>query len=152
MYTQPCLLILILFCLLSSTISGKNCSCVFWGILAKGLLQFLSNWSSQDAVPACFIQFVINVCSCKHALLALASSRNCSWTLQLALKCSWCVPLQLPSPCYDSVHNPRVLHMQCVTCILPHLGLQITPGKVASQQTCVLLGYNFEPELASSTV
>ncbi len=39
--------------------------------------------------------------------------------------------------------------MQCVTCILPHLGLQITPGKVASQQTCVLLSYNFEPELAT---
>ncbi len=44
--------------------------------------------------------------------------------------CSWCVPLQLPSPCYDTVHNPRVLHMQCVTCILPHLGLQVTPGNI----------------------
>lgn len=43
----------------------------------------------------------------------------------------WCVPLQLPSPCYDTVHNPRVLHMQCVTCILPHLGLQVTPGNTA---------------------
>ena len=42
--------------------------------------------------------------------------------------CDWCVPLQLPSACYDTVHNPRVLHMQCVTCILPHLGLQVTPG------------------------
>lgn len=45
----------------------------------------------------------------------------------------WCAPLQLPSPCYDTVHNPRLLNMQCVTCILPHLGLQITPGNQFQQ-------------------
>lgn len=138
-YIQACLLALNLFCL-SSTKSGRNCSCVPWRSSAQGLLN-LNNCFGQDAVPACFYQSVLDVCFFQHPLLALAaSSRNCSWTPQSALKCSWCVPLQLPSPCYDSVHNPRVLHMQCVTCILPHLGLQITPGNVACQQTCALLG------------
>lgn len=59
---------------------------------------------------------------------------HCSWTPQVLIQFFWCAPLQLPSPCYDTVHNPRVLNMQCVTCILPHLGLQITPGNQLSQQ------------------
>ncbi|KAL0018187.1 hypothetical protein WJX77_009722 [Trebouxia sp. C0004] len=63
--------------------------------------------------------------------------RRRSWkgVLPVSHLAQWALDRQLPSPCYDSVHNPRVLHMQCVTCILPHLGLQITPdwGSVTTE-------------------
>lgn len=74
--------------------------------------------------------------------------RSWNGVLPVSFLAQWAADRKLPSPCYDTVHNPRVLHMQCVTCILPHLGLQVTPdwGSVTTEdatQNAALAGIMF---------